>query len=272
MRKKRLNKTLGVLLAVLLPLTIIGAAILVFLLPQQNINWDWHTIEDNYSFSTNNFKRGRRFKDSESKVLTLDDSYNDIYEIDITDLVENVIIEQSENNTTTIAYNGNNDLRVIEADGTLKIYDKKYNDRKINFGSKFNNPSSLTITLGKSVQDIEVDLPVTDFKMYNITTEKLAIDAGVGNIEITDTIVKTALDIDGGVGRIHITDSQLADAEINSGVGETTLINVTAQLLEIENGLGSVSITDSTIDTLSTDSGIGNVDIKNSTIKNRDKN
>lgn len=259
MKKRRLNKILGTILAITLPLTLIGIVAIMFAYPQQTLYkenglnmWNMHSIWNNnmHNGHMNNGHMGNM-------------TYDGVNKIDLNTSSEEVYIQKSNNNSTYIEYNGSNTPRISQRGDTLTINSSR------RMGMM--NRGTLTIYVANSIE-LDIDSGAANITIQDLNLANLQIDGGAGNINLKSLAIKDTVDIQGGVGNINIAQTTTDALDIEMGIGSVDINTLNAKTVDIEGGIGKVKVSNSTINTLSIETGLGSVDIsKDNKINNYNK-
>lgn len=128
--------------------------------------------------------------------------------------------------------------------GTLKVkYD--FQNKKIS-GKQFRNQIVVTVPADCSLHSVVLDSGVGEVSLNGITTERLELNGGVGDITAKEIQVQQSMEVDSGVGDIHLDGVFRGQLELDGGVGnlELTLRQASEQDydMDVENGAGNVWI------------------------------
>ena len=144
-------------------------------------------------------------------------------------------------------------IKVSNDDGKVKIKMKK---------SYFNiNTGNIVITVPEELEYLSLNAGAGNIEMSNIIVRRVRIDLGAGMSHFDNVEFKNVR-INGGAGNLEITNSKLTDAKIDSGVGK---IDISAYLYgnnSIECGVGKTSVTllgDDDMYSLELEKGIGSI-------------
>lgn len=283
MRNKRINKILGTILAITLPLTIFGVIATVLMTPvefkfDQRSPLDWLEFVDRkgmhmgngnmwgmHNNNNNNNNSGMHQNNG-----SLDGKYTGISQIRITDIVSHVEVLPSDNGETWVNYEGTRDIRLSQRGSTLSIYDKDSGSFKWNT-SKNPDTKTITIYVGDTNVFLDINMGVGNLKVSDLTLSDLDIDGGVGDVELNNIVVKDEIDIDGGVGNLSMNQMTTRSMEIDMGVGNMSFTHLNADIVDIDGGAGNIDFKDSKINTLKTDQGLGKINLNNTEVKNQSK-
>lgn len=297
MRKKRLNKILGVLLAITLPLTLIGAVSMVVLFPKQELYSDMMDGKDHQGFWSmpwfiddyrgNNGHMSNHMNGSMKDHMnggkndsTNDESsdnkteymYDNISSIDISDVLDNIVIVQSEDDKTRIVYNGKGELSANKKGEQLTIKDQSYSNFGFNFKGVFDDAKLLTLEVGKNVNRIEVEAGFSKIEIGGIDSSSLSVENGFGSLVIKDSNFNGNVSIEGGMGSVLMENVKSSVMDIELGMAALTLDRINTNKVFIESGMTNIKILDSNIDLLKTDGGLGSLDIQGGSIGKHIKN
>ncbi len=249
MKKRRLNKILGTILAITLPLTLIGVVALIFSYPQQ----DFYKHNGMNKWNINGMWNGPTNHPTETK------NYENLTNINLTTYADEVYIRKSNTNTTSIEYSGRNTPNFHQKGTTLNIT----TPRKIGM-----HKGTLVIYVSNTIE-LDIESGASNITIQDLKLADLDIEGGAGNINLLNISVNETIDIKGGVGSIKLSNTTTNKLDLEMGVGSITIDTLSANLVKIEGGVGSITIANSTINTLTTSSGLGSINIgDNNDIKN----
>lgn len=171
-------------------------------------------------------------------------------------------------------------LKVEEKDGTLVIRETS------NFAKNYNG-AVLKLGIPESVLLKNADLKTGagQVKVETLRAEKLSMELGAGEVQISrlETTAETKieggagkitvssgslqnLDLDMGVGQMNLTCALLGNSDLDLGVGETNLVLLGAEgdyRIEMEKGIGSMTVNGNSMENGATyGSGPNNIDIE----------
>lgn len=157
----------------------------------------------------------------------------------------------------------NNSYSAKEKNNTLEI-----EEEKIPFGS--NNGGEITIYIPKNtiLNKLSIDKGAGNIEITDITSNKIEVENGAGQLLINNSMFNNT-EIDGGAGNIEITNSTLNNLEMDSGVGEVNITSKITGISEISCGVGNVNINitgTSEEYTIRTEKGLGSIKINNEEI------
>lgn len=109
---------------------------------------------------------------------------------------------------------------------------------------KFNKGANVVVTVPTSVvfDGVAIDTGVGNLDISNLVVNNLYLDLGAGKSSIDNLNVKGVAEIDSGIGDTNLKTSVINNLDIDMGVGEVYL---NAKLLgnnEIDTGIGKVDI------------------------------
>lgn len=287
MRKKRINKIFGIILALSLPITLIGAVTLMVMFPSQQLFTDmgWNrggmhnqwmqpwTQFDDWGHMNNGHMNNSNHMGSNSVSTNMIDgdlvSYENIQSLQVKGMVDDVKVELAAGDQVEFSYSGEETLR-LSVNGSKIIISNTRSG--MNFNTLSGSGGELIIRIPSNFKKLELDAAASHMTLSDITVQELDVDLGVGNLDIKAITVSGDTDIDGGKGNIRIVNSTLNIVDIDGGMGSIALDAVQAQKVEIDAGVGSISLMNSTIDYLKTDRGIGSINLDNNTIREHKEN
>ena len=276
MRKKRLNRILGIILAIMLPLAIVGGIVTVTMMFNQN---SFTRVANTYN------------------ATTIEKEFENVEAITIKDIVDTVEVVATDSDKVNITYNG---FQTVEANLSGKELTVK-NEREIfwgfsgakwwNLSDWFNvndSEGQLKIEVPKNVKTLEIKSSVGNMTVDKLQLEDITINGGVGTFTLNDLEVTKTFDVtagvgdievnrlsgspivqaDAGVGNLDFFTATIKSMEIKGGLGNVELREIKADNIDIEGGVGNIRIEDSIITSLSGNRGLGNVSINNSDIRN----
>lgn len=255
MRKKRLNRILGIILAITLPLAIVGSIVTATMMFNQN---SFTRIANSYA------------------ETTIEKEFENVEAITIKDIVDTVEVVATDSDNVKITYNG---FQKLEANLSGKELTVK-NERELfwgfsgakwwNLSEWFNINDSvgqLKIEVPKNVKTLEIKSSVGDMTIDKLQLEDLTINGGVGTFTLNDLEVTKTFDIIAGVGDIEVNRlSGSPIVEADAGVGNLKFFIATIKSMEIKGGLGNVELREIKADNISIDGGVGNIRIEDSVI------
>ncbi len=149
---------------------------------------------------------------------------------------------------------------------TLVIEDKSNEEtafRLVSFGDFNWQRGEITIYLPEKEYDkFELAMGVADTSVLRgFTCDTLVIDAGVGNLELTDAAVKKGLDLDCGTGNCTMRGLTIGGkSDIDCGVGTFRMEDVRIEKKsDIDVGTGDFDVTDCEFADLELDGGVGDL-------------
>lgn len=289
MRKKKLNKVLGVILAIALPITIIGIVSLAIMLPSQAIfeenGWynrmghmwsegSWWSnrrmgnghMNNNSNNNTNNNNNNGHMNNRPGMNGNHNMNNNNNYGTGNSQLNSNrynidglnsISIDDVVDNVEVVySDNGNS---YVTYDGNRNVEAQVYNGKLKIVDRDYNKRS---LNLNEYFKDAKT---ITLYLASN--NINLEIDAAVSNIYV-DSVNLNQLDLELGVGELFIKNSNIQrDLDIDAGTGNVKLEKLKASKVEIDLGLGNVTVNDSEITYLDIDEGLGQVNITDSRIQ-----
>lgn len=253
---KRLQKIFGIILAITLPVTLIGLGAIAFMLPTEEAVVNFDNLRFESITSSRNYH-------------TFDRTYDNLTAIEMDDLIDHVVIKKSNSAQTKLSYAGVSDLTdKVQNDSKLAIKNESHNGRNWtrNIGWHEDTIGTLTIEVGTSVQSLDIDGSVGTVKVDDLTLDDLDIETGVSETIIQNITVKNKIKIKNGVGTTTLRKVNTNKLSINNGVGAVDIYDLIADEVDIDNGVGAVDIYDSEIKNLEKNTGLGAVDIHNSSV------
>ncbi|TLG75376.1 DUF4097 family beta strand repeat-containing protein [Culicoidibacter larvae] len=251
MQQKRLNRILGITLAITLPVTIILFIVCTAMaLSGSGIN--------------------------PSSIRTIDDNFANVETLEVSKLVDNVEIIAADVKDVHVQYDGYSDIttKYNEATKTLELKsDPTIGMGIINGGFKFNffkwnHAGTLTITVPKTLTYFSSSDIVGNMTISGLSLENLKLESGVGNTTMENITVDNNASITGGVGNIDIIGLTAETLKIRGGIGNQSFENITVSgTSTIDAGIGNIYITDSKLNILTGSLGIGNLDLNGTTIE-----
>lgn len=251
MQLKRLNRILGITLAITLPITIILFIVCTAMaLSGAGIN--------------------------PSSVRTIDENFANVETLEVSKLVDNVEIVAADVKDVRVQYEGYSDVTTeySQATKTLEVKsDPTIGMGIINGGFKFNffkwnNAGTLTITVPKDLNYFSSSDIVGNMTISGLSLENLKLESGVGNTSMENITVENSVSITGGVGNIDIIGLTAETLKIRGGIGNQSFENITISgTSTIDAGIGNIYITDSKLNVLTGSLGIGNLNLDGTTIE-----
>ncbi|NLW15520.1 MAG: DUF4097 domain-containing protein [Erysipelothrix sp.] len=272
MRNKRINKILGTILAITLPLTIIGVVALTLMSPgnmmgnMSNNMWNnsmWGHINNGH------MNNGGHMGNSNS--ISSDDKYKGITKIKTSNIISDLEIKPSENDETWVEYNGKRNVVSQVSGNTLTIKDKSMKMFGINMKGLSDKNERIVIYISSEDISLDLELAVSDTYISNVKLSSLEIEGGVGRTKLENITVHKDIEISGGIGETELINVNSNKLDIEVGVGKITINKLEAEKVDIDGGIGSITINNATIKDLKTETGIGSLTINNSDIQNHKK-
>ncbi len=172
-------------------------------------------------------------KEQLSDEITINETYTDVKNIEISLEFTNLEIKQGEKFSVSGIGIKPEKLEMENRDGSLKISRKSHNffnnfgifwdDNELNIGFTDEGNSKLIVTVPKETHfdDVSLEVGAGSLTVSNLYCENLEVSVGAG---------------EGTMENISVTDC--ADVEV--GAGTLSLQNVTANELELEAGMGEI--------------------------------
>lgn len=130
-------------------------------------------------------------------------------------------------------------IKVSEKNGTLYIEDTKK--------SAVSVKKAATVTLyipeGTEFQTVEIETGAAKADIKDLDCLQLEINLGVGNVEISNLIVKSAASLEAGTGSVTVKNSTLNNCDFDMGVGKFILEAKLTGRCNIDCGVGASDIT-----------------------------
>lgn len=296
MKFKRFNKIMGVILAIALPITIIGTIAIIAMTPKQNFYQEAYNDNTWMGGMMSNMMNGGHMFSSGHRNRT-DSCYNNNNNNNNSNNNNSHMNGNNHMNGSNNNNNSNNnsnsldngmqkfdnvnsinvkyivDDLVIEASPDNAVYLEYTGTRSLNFTER-NGKLSVQDAEGKSIS-WNLKQPLDNRGTLKILVpanfNEVDVEAKYSNLSV-DGIEVYELEIDTGIGYAKIENTKAKQLELEIGVGNVDLNNITANKADIEGGIGNINITKSKIDTLKTDHGIGAINLEDNTIGNHIKN
>ncbi len=132
----------------------------------------------------------------------------------------------------------NKNLRIKYTSGILKVSEKQ----KIG-----THPTGLVLILTMPTDHIlssfELDMGAGSVSIGYLTSDKVDMDFGAGEVTIHNLNARKSADIDGGAGKITIRSGLVRDLDLDMGVGELDLGIAPTGRCDMDMGVGSSRIT-----------------------------
>ena len=200
---------------------------------------------------------------SSQNVTQVEERFDDVVSITIDHGVGKLYIKEGSEDQVVVEGTNIPDSYVIEKNfsGTLKIKNKVNAFNVIGFNG--NNKSTITVYLpeGFIAEKFEINAGAGNVEISDINANQLEIDAGAGNIS-GERIYAEFFDLDGGVGNLNLREVEFLGADIDCGVGNIDLAGNLLGNNKIDCGVGEISLdlTGSSDDyKLSIEKGLGNI-------------
>lgn len=155
-------------------------------------------------------------------------------------------------------------IKIREHNNKLTITERKHNL----FSKGENNDLIIYIPSNFIFNDIEIDSGAGRIDIDKLTTRRLDLDLGAGEVSINNLNVLNEAEINGGAGEININNSSLTNLDLDMGVGKLTLNSSLLGNSQIDAGVGEMDI--NLIDNdyrIMPNKGIGKITINNEEIK-----
>ena len=193
--------------------------------------------------------------------------------LDIKEIVKILDIEITSSNVifqkgTTFDIETNNEyINFKQNNGKVTITEQKHN------WLNKSNDSNLIIYVPSdyTFDGVSIENGAGKINIEKLTTKKLELDLGAGQVNINNLIVTNKTEINGGAGEINITKSNLSNLDLDMGVGKLTLTSIIDGNSEIDAGIGELNLNliGETIDyKIIIDKGIGNATLDGENMKN----
>lgn len=254
MRKRKTNKILGIILAITLPLSIIGAVASAIMTPVNisfgtPIHWGMDSI----------------FNSGSNGASVVGEKYTGIDSIQVSNLSAKVIIQASNTDETWVEYDGDQKLTISQRGSTLELKEKGRGHHMFSMAEK---RGTTKIYLSASVKDAELKLGVSQIDLNDLTFDNLEINGGVVDVYLKNINVKNKLEIEGGVGKIELNDVTANILDLELGVGSMDCHGVVAENVNVDGGVGSINFSKSTINKMESKMGIGKLNLTDTEVKN----
>lgn len=276
MKIKKVSKFFGMILAITLPITLIGAIALVFMFPSQELfkNSDWGGgMHNNWLSPWSHRGPLNNQWDSNDPNLPVNEvqTFNQITTLDVSGVVDHISIGVSNSDETTVTYNGNRTIGTRVNMGRLTIRDEKYRNDIRGLKGLFSDAGTIVIAVPSSVSTIRIEAGFSLIEIKDIQTAKIDVDGGMGAITLNGVSATQEVDLESGVGNVSVLNANINDLDLDVGIGRISIDTLVATKVDIDGGIGNVTIHNSTISHLSTENGIGNLTITDSEIARHDK-
>lgn len=142
------------------------------------------------------------------------------------------------------------DLEIIPAD-KLKIegtsiptdYEFKEENGKLKIkNKKAAKNSKLVIYLSTEVKELDIDVGAGKIQMEDLTIQEVSLYTGAATANITKLTVTSKMDIDAGVGDIVITEADISNLNIDAGVGNVQYIGFLRGVSKVNCGIGNMEL------------------------------
>ncbi|GBU10408.1 hypothetical protein AwErysi_00240 [Erysipelotrichaceae bacterium] len=273
MKRRQLDKSIGIMLGISLSLTIIGGMLIAFMFVGGLV-----------------FIEGTPQKNME-QMVTIAENYENIETVELNIRTENVRIIPSGTNNLTMKYEGSKEYNLKEKNGNLEISEVEYmmlrsRGWKLGWFARDEGMETIEIGLPSQITALKINAGVGTVLLEKITTNTLDIDAGVGTVILKDSQIDTSLNIkssignveltritggpklsiEGGVGEVLVDEIGPVEAKISSGVGRIKINHMVTDYMEINSGIGTIEINNSKILKFKSDDDFRRVDIVNSEV------
>ncbi len=133
----------------------------------------------------------------------------------------------------------NEDIVIREEENGLFIEEE--NNRWLSFGK---NEDNLVIYVPNDLilDEIVIDTGTGKIEIDKLSTQKLYLDLGSGNLVANQLEVLEKSEIDGGVGEIEVKQGLLYNLDLDMGVGNATLNSYLLGKSDISVGVGSINL------------------------------
>ena len=184
-----------------------------------------------------------RITNDTGAVMDFSKEFSDVKSINIDNSIGTFEIRTGDTFRVEAVNVGENFRATVSGSGTLNIVDKRNSWNFIPWftsnNSNYNAKIILYLPSGFVAKQAKIDSGVGNVMIETLTTERLTINAGVGNIT-GSYIIAGDVKIDGGVGIIKLTDVDFTDADIDAGVGNITIEGRLLGKNKIDGGVGEV--------------------------------
>jgi len=164
------------------------------------------------------------------EVMDYAKEYIDIYSIELDISTADLEIIQSNNlkiEGTAIP----TDYEFKEENGELKIKNKKVARN-----------AKLVMYLPAEVKELDIDIGAGKIQIEDLTIQEISLDTGASTADINKLIVTSKMDIDAGVGDIVITESDISNLDMDAGVGNVQYTGFLRGVSELNCGIGNIEL------------------------------
>jgi|GEM_PF-6220352 len=252
MKKKRMHRILGIILAISLPLSIISGITIGVMATNEVRDIIWNRSKDVLS----------------SNYITATAEAKEITKLNITNSIGKVIILPTTDDVASINYNDEY-VNANFTNDTLIV--KEINKKFWRIDWFAHNPFDdiiITIKLPLKLTDVIIEGGAGEISLSGFSIDNLYLGGGIGAIDVNNCTINKTANIDSGVGSVKLfNNTGTPNYKIEQGVGEINLENVTANNIDINGGVGATKLDTITANDVSIEGGVGSIKINNSTIK-----
>lgn len=212
------------------------------------------------------------FSISSSTSTKVDGTYNysNVQSIDIDHSLGKLIIKTGDSDEVIVeTTNVTNDFNIkLKDNGELYIQDGK-NSFNI-FGDGVSKNRKIVVYLPEDfvAENISIDAGAGDIELENLTTKKLVLNAGFGNVD-GEGIIADSCSLESGVGNVSLNNVDFKHFDIEGGVGNIKVDGVLNGKTTVESGVGNIKLIvrdDSNNFNISVEKGIGSVKVDGNSI------
>lgn len=194
--------------------------------------------------------------------------------IDLEKLGNVAVLEIDLRNTNLVIQTGS-ELKAMTDSKYVEIKQKENKllvvEKKHHFQMK-QNRQTVTVSIPETLlfDEVSIDTGAGKMEIASLTTKKLSLDLGAGNVIIQNLKVENEADIDAGAGRLQIVNGSIHDLDLDMGVGEFILNAKLSGYNKIDAGVGAVTLNlfgDETDYRLKADKGIGSIRLNQEEMK-----
>lgn len=123
--------------------------------------------------------------------------------------------------------------------GKLTVKEKK------KYFSSYTEKATITVSLlaDTMFEKVSINGGAGKVSAQHITTQKLELDLGAGEVSITELNALKKAEIDGGAGAITINGGEIHNLDLDMGVGALTMRAALSGKSELSQGVGETNIT-----------------------------
>ena len=165
------------------------------------------------------------------------------------------------------AMTNNKDIVIREEDN--KLFIEEEDDNWFSFG---NDDSNLVIYIPDDLilEEAAINTGAGKIEIDKLSTKKLYLDLGAGNVIIHNLEVLDEAEIDGGTGKVEIKDGIIHNLNLDMGVGKLVFTSYLIGNSDISAGVGSISLNlmgNKDEYNITVDKGIGSVKMEGTEIR-----